>query len=403
MGGDITTPWSDAALRFQLPAADARLARAHSHPVRARAMELFESHVARPKDIAAWLHEPLGAVAYHVRYLQQAGLIELVERSRTRGAVQHYYTAHRGPTITDGEWEALPVSHRRAVIAGGLHRLGPRLAAATSNGGFSRRGTDIDVIPLHLRPRDWRVAGAVLHAALSQIEELIEAAKFRLHENRTVDTARALVVLMLFKSPRVTGRARLLRTSAEPIDLVDPRMIAGTAHPLRSDIFQQLCERPASPSDLAKAVRAPLGNTSYHVRRLAEMGLVRLVDRRERHGAIEHYYAAAVAPTIVEPEWHSLIEDSCAANAASLAMAAARDGGFDADDIHLTRTPFPIDDECWEGVVGTLTDARAALRRLQVGARKSGRTTEQAHVMTMLFDEGREIPNPAAAPASPHR
>jgi hypothetical protein len=36
---------------------------------------------------------------------------------------------------------------------------------------------------------------------------------------------------------------------------------------------------------------APLGNVSYHVRQLHDVGVLRLVKKTPRRGAIEHYYS----------------------------------------------------------------------------------------------------------------
>ena len=41
-----------------------------------------------------------GTVAYHVRTLLQLGLIELVDETRVRGAVEHHYRAVPRPTVT---------------------------------------------------------------------------------------------------------------------------------------------------------------------------------------------------------------------------------------------------------------------------------------------------------------
>jgi len=54
-------------------------------------------------------------------------------------------------------------------------------------------------------------------------------------------------------------------------------------------IFQ---ERAASPSELAQELGQPLGNVSYHVRLLHELGLIELVSTTPRRGALEHHYRA---------------------------------------------------------------------------------------------------------------
>ena len=63
------------------------------------------------------------------------------------------------------------------------------------------------------------------------------------------------------------------------------------AHPLRARILALLDgggER--SPVELARELDAPLGVVSYHVRVLADAGLVELARTSARRGAIQHHY-----------------------------------------------------------------------------------------------------------------
>ena len=64
------------------------------------------------------------------------------------------------------------------------------------------------------------------------------------------------------------------------------------AHPLRARILDALGGEPRSPNELAVEFEAPLGNVSYHVLVLRELGMVELVDTAPRRGAVEHYYRA---------------------------------------------------------------------------------------------------------------
>jgi DNA-binding transcriptional ArsR family regulator len=390
-------------MRYPHGTVDPKVVRAYEHPVRARAMELLEARVARPTDIATLLGEPLGAVAYHVRRLQELGLVELVERARRRGATEHYYTG-RGPTITDVEWEKLTIPQRRAVIAGGLQRLAPPLGAAASRGGFHRDGAHVELIPLRLGATGWRLAAQELRWTFERIEAVAEAAKLRAHEHRMHTSGHAFAVLSMSVGAQLPDCRE--QSKLEPIDLVDPRMITAMSHPLRAEIFRLLRERRASPSGLAKATASPVGITSYHVRRLAELGLIELVGLIDKGSSVEHYYAAAVTPTILDERWPDLITDSYTARIARLLATAARGGGFDADDIHLTRTPFSADPETWDDMVELLGDVRVALTGLTAARDESEAADRQTFVTTMLFEyvgsppAGR-APNPAAAPASP--
>ena len=69
-------------------------------------------------------------------------------------------------------------------------------------------------------------------------------------------------------------------------------MVKAFAHPLRLEILRALGSQ-ASPTELSRRLGAPLGSVSYHVRVLADIGALELVDQRPRRGAIEHYYALA--------------------------------------------------------------------------------------------------------------
>lgn len=68
-------------------------ARALAHPLRARLLSELTEREASPVELAADLEEPLGVVSYHIRVLAQAGLLDLVNRTFKRGAVQHHYRA----------------------------------------------------------------------------------------------------------------------------------------------------------------------------------------------------------------------------------------------------------------------------------------------------------------------
>lgn len=92
-----------------------------------------------------------------------------------------------------------------------------------------------------------------------------------------------------------------------PMRMTVSQAAKAMAHPLRVSVLSALAPgakvggvvisapngrlRVASPSDLAEELKAPLGNVSYHVRILVSLGALKLVKKRPRRGAIEHYYA----------------------------------------------------------------------------------------------------------------
>ena len=63
------------------------------------------------------------------------------------------------------------------------------------------------------------------------------------------------------------------------------------AHPLRRELLALARRRDEfSPVELAQEVPASLGTVSYHVRLLAEAGLIELCGTSFRRGAVRHHY-----------------------------------------------------------------------------------------------------------------
>jgi DNA-binding transcriptional ArsR family regulator len=190
-------------------------------------------------------------------------------------------------------------------------------------------------------------------------------------------------------------------------DIGDPRLVKALAHPLRVQILGVLEERVASPSDLADELGAPLGNVSYHVRTLTDLGLLKLVRRRTRRGAVEHYYRATGRATVSDRAWAQVpgvVRRSMTGVALEQAIdqvsRAAATGGFDGDDATVTRHFLALDDEG----LRELTDAVEELNReLDAIKMRSAQRVEagdgaprQVGVVTMLFEPAAE---PAAAKA----
>jgi DNA-binding transcriptional ArsR family regulator len=67
-----------------------------------------------------------------------------------------------------------------------------------------------------------------------------------------------------------------------------------SVHPLKLRILETMADGERwSPSDLATELGAPVGNVAYHVRALREGGLLTPAGRRQRRGAVQHFYRLA--------------------------------------------------------------------------------------------------------------
>ena len=195
-----------------------------------------------------------------------------------------------------------------------------------------------------------------------------------------------------------------------PIDITDARLVRAYAHPLRIEILSLLDNRIASPKEIAAELDTPLPNTAYHVRQLASLGLVELVRRTVRGGAVEHHYTTRVRPTIPDELWATLPDvvkraamGGAVQQALSEMLRAADSDGFAREDAHLTRTPARLDAKGWTALAKEL---RKTLERVdKIVGDAEARLTKDPHAeaveaMTVmaLFERP---PRDEAAPSRP--
>jgi DNA-binding transcriptional ArsR family regulator len=361
-------PAASSGVRSMHPAAtDPRILRAYAHPLRTKIIDRLETRVASPSDLATELDESIGTIAYHVRQLARANVISLVARRARRGTFEHYYTADQAPTLSDAEWSTLPTLTRRLIMASALRRIGPELHSAAKLGGFDRQGSELSVITGRMDGRTWRGAGISLRKALLKIERLSQETKARVADGQRLEIVPATAVMMLFKSPPRDG-ASVHGIRAGAIDFMDSRVLKANAHPLRMNILHLLSRRAASASDVARELDASLRSASYHLDRLAALGLIGVADTREKRGTFEPRYAVRLRPALLGDGWSELMDgvavDQTIADLGSAVFAAARQGGFDADDIHYTRTALALDREGWNIVAHELRELERQLRRM---------------------------------------
>ena len=179
---------------------------------------------------------------------------------------------------------------------------------------------------------------------------------------------------------------------------VDPLLVKAIGHPLRLKLLTLLNERVASPSELADELGEPLGNVSYHMRRLAELGCIELVRTTPVRGALEHHYRATARPGFSDDDWARLpdsirksLADAVLAEVAADIAGAADEGGFNRDEMHVTRMPIALDQQGWQdlnevlqGVVSTAVEIQTqSAERLQAS---DDEDSEAAELVLMLFE-----------------
>jgi DNA-binding transcriptional ArsR family regulator len=152
--------------------------------------------------------------------------------------------------------------------------------------------------------------------------------------------------------------------SKQAAGVVDRRLAKALSHPLRAHVLSILNERVASPNQIANELEEPLGNVSYHVKTLAEMGCIELVNTEPRRGAIEHFYRAVVRPFFSDKDWKKLppsarqgISDATLQQIWEETSEALDAGTFDRrTDRHLSRSRLELDEDGWKQVNDLLAD-----------------------------------------------
>jgi DNA-binding transcriptional ArsR family regulator len=116
-----------------------QLVKGLSHPVRTQCLTVLTDRIASPREISEIIDEDLSNVSYHVRVLDELGLIELVSEEPVRGAVAHFYKAVERPLLSNEQWEQMPLEVRKAFSAYNWDILIKDATEAIERGTFDNR------------------------------------------------------------------------------------------------------------------------------------------------------------------------------------------------------------------------------------------------------------------------
>jgi DNA-binding transcriptional ArsR family regulator len=140
-------------------------------------------------------------------------------------------------------------------------------------------------------------------------------------------------------------------------DITDTQTVKALSHPLRLQILRLLEEKDGSPVEIATTLGLPVNRVSYHMRQLARFGLIKLVKRTPRRGAVEHHYRLQARPRISDKAWGEapeIVKQAMAGAAVEQILAHvhsnAATGGFDRSDAHLSRSDVTLDERGWTEV-----------------------------------------------------
>jgi transcriptional regulator with XRE-family HTH domain len=169
--------------------------------------------------------------------------------------------------------------------------------------------------------------------------------------------------------------AELLDALDPSFDGVDHRLIRAIEHPLRMRLLAASTEAPRTTEELSYELRIPIDAVAEQLEVLVRVGAVQRVSH-----AGEAAYQALVRDVFDDRQWSyfpiafrrcriAFILDLIQADVRT-AMPA---GGFDAETVHVSRSPLRLDGRGYEEVVALLQDV--ALRALQINAESDARRT----------------------------
>jgi DNA-binding transcriptional ArsR family regulator len=191
--------------RSSLDLVDPRIAKALSHPMRARLLVILNERVASPNEIAEMIDERLPNVSYHVRALLDLGCIELVDTAQRRGAIEHYYRAVVRPFFTDSDWKRIPRSGRQTISDTLLHVIWDDVSDSIEAGAFdSRADRYLSHSPMLLDEQGWSEIARVMARALGEVEKIESQSARRLKKSKESGVPTS-VVLMQFETSAEDG------------------------------------------------------------------------------------------------------------------------------------------------------------------------------------------------------
>jgi DNA-binding transcriptional ArsR family regulator len=177
-------------------------------------------------------------------------------------------------------------------------------------------------------------------------------------------------------------------TATVPGEL-DEALLKAISHPLRHRLLGLLDDRTASPNELARELGLPLGRVSYHIRLLADLGVIELVRTEPRRGALEHFYRAVTRGWFSEDDWARLpraarrgIVGQSLQRIFSDVTAAVDAGGFDGPASQVKRTSLELDERGLEELNEVL--ASTATRVNQINAESADRRAGAEGMSTEL-------------------
>jgi DNA-binding transcriptional ArsR family regulator len=173
-----------------------RVAKALTHPTRAKVLEILDRRVASPAEISNQLGVGVSHISYHVKVLKELECVELVAKHKRRGAIEHRYRAVARPYFSDRAWAHVSHTSRQGISDALLKAIGDEATAALAAGTLAaRHDSHLSRTRLVLDQAGWRKVTDLLEKTLHLILAIQEESSGRLAQGAAsqIDTRLAIL------------------------------------------------------------------------------------------------------------------------------------------------------------------------------------------------------------------
>jgi hypothetical protein len=154
-------------------AADENLVKALSHPLRWQILRMINEGTSTPAGIARRLGVRTENVSYHVRVLNELGVIELVGTTPVRGALEHHYRATHRALVTEADAATMPPEVRRDAMQGVLRNaIEDLIRVGASDQPHERSDIHFSQTALHLDEEGYGEVAQLLDGVLDRVLEI---------------------------------------------------------------------------------------------------------------------------------------------------------------------------------------------------------------------------------------
>lgn len=175
----------------------------------------------------------------------------------------------------------------------------------------------------------------------------------------------------------------------------DAEFMKAVGHPLRIRAFVEAVRGPVSAKELSQRFDEPLPKVSYHVRLLADAGLLKPVKRTRRRGAIETHYRAVATLEVDDAVLDAAPPDVLASYFATQmllinedALHALERGAATDRDVFLGRMHFVVDDAGRERLSAEIEAFYERMSELEAELRTEAGDDATEHNLAFAFYRG---------------